>query len=144
MTDLNELYQTIIMDHNKRPRNYGLLDPYTHRAEGFNPICGDKIELRLRIVDGVIVDLQFEAACCAICKASASLMTESIKGLDLSAVDNAVAKVSAYLSGAELAGSDPLVDGELSALAGVSRFPARVKCAQLPWKTYDNAIKGEV
>lgn len=143
MTDLDELYQTIIMDHNKRPRNYGLLDAYTHRAEGYNPICGDKIELRIRIEDEAIVDLQFESACCAICKASASLMTESIKGLKLDAVDHIETVVHAYLSGIALNSDNPLVDGELSALAGVRRFPARVKCAQLPWDTYRAALKGK-
>lgn len=138
MADLQELYQTIIMDHNKRPRHYGVLADFTHRAEGYNPICGDKLEIRLKLSGEQIEAIQFEAACCAICKASASMMTQALTGAELKAVDETRGQVDAYLQGAL---PDPDADDELAALSGVSQFPARIKCAQLPWQTLDKALR---
>ena len=141
MQDLQELYQTIIMDHNKRPRHYGLLTDFTHSAEGYNPICGDKIELRVKLEAGRITAVGFEAACCAICKASTSLMADVITAQNLAEVAEKRRAVDGYLSGNEAPASPATLQDELSALSGVSQFPARIKCAQLPWQTLAKALK---
>jgi nitrogen fixation NifU-like protein len=140
--DLHDLYQSIILDHNKRPRHYGALVEATHHAEGYNPLCGDKIEVFLRIVDDQIVAIQFEAACCAICKASASMMTEALQGQSLSEGKHVYEMVSRILT--TDTGSPSLeTSGQLVSLAGVRQFPARIKCATLPWHTYQAALRGE-
>lgn len=138
---LHELYQEIILDHNKRPRHYGALTPHSHHAEGYNPLCGDRIDVYLNVVDGRIEAVQFEAAACAICKASASMLTEALTGQSLESAAVVEARVESLLtteSAAELE-----VDGAIAALAGVRNFPARVKCATLPWRTYAAALKQE-
>ncbi|CAA6689828.1 MULTISPECIES: Fe-S cluster assembly sulfur transfer protein SufU [unclassified Lentimonas] len=138
--DLHDLYQDIILDHNKRPRHYGVLADYTHTAEGYNPICGDKLTVYLIVKDERIVALQFEAACCAICKSSASMMTEALLGKTLDEAAVMEQRVAELLStDIEV---DLSVDGEIAALAGVRKFPARIKCATLPWHTYQSALKG--
>lgn len=139
---LHDLYQEIILDHNKRPRHYGVLADATHRAEGYNPLCGDKIEVYLNVVDGRIQSVQFEAASCAICKASASMMTEALAEQSLESADSISKKVSELLSG-EIDAPELDQDGEIAALAGVRKFPARIKCASLPWHTYQAALRGE-
>lgn len=140
--ELHDLYQEIILDHNKRPRHYGVLADATHQAEGYNPLCGDKIEVYLNVVDDRIESVQFESASCAICKASASMMTEALTGQTLSAAQSISEQVSHLLS---VDGAIPELDqqGEIAALAGVRKFPARVKCASLPWHTYQAALRGE-
>jgi len=138
--DLQELYQEIILDHNKRPRNYGKLDPHSHEAEGHNPLCGDQLELYLRMQDDTVEDVRFEAAGCAISKAAASIMTEHLMGKSREEVDEAFDRISRILSG-EI-DADPETDGELMALAGVRKFPARIKCASLPWHTVKAAMDG--
>ncbi len=140
--ELHDLYQEIILDHNKRPRHYGALADATHHAEGYNPLCGDKIEVYLRIEDGRIAALQFEAASCAICKASASMMTQALSGQTLTQSESIIQAVSRILKTDTGA---PSLDahGELAALAGVRKFPARIKCASLPWQTYQAALCGE-
>lgn len=143
MSDLHDLYQDIILDHNKRPRHYGALADYTHTAEGYNPLCGDKMEVFLIINDGQIDSVQFEAACCAICKASASIMTEALTGKSLDEVEAVYARMSELLTAKEEIEADLSVDGEIAALAGVRNFPARIKCATLPWHTYEAALLGE-
>lgn len=140
--ELHDLYQAIILDHNKRPRHYGALVDVTHQAEGYNPLCGDKIEVTLRIVEDRIEAIQFEAASCAICKASASIMMEALVGKKIEEGE------SIYLAVSRILKTDtetPTLDteGELAALAGVRKFPARIKCATLPWHTYQAALKGE-
>ena len=136
--DLHSLYQDIILDHNKRPRHYGVLADYTHTAEGYNPICGDKLTVYLVIQDERIEAVQFEAACCAICKSSASMMTEALTGKTLDEAAAMERRVAELLStDIEV---DLSVDGEIAALAGVRKFPARIKCATLPWKTYQSAL----
>ncbi|CAA6679196.1 MULTISPECIES: Fe-S cluster assembly sulfur transfer protein SufU [unclassified Lentimonas] len=138
--DLHDLYQDIILDHNKRPRHYGVLEGCTHTAEGYNPICGDKLTVYLIVKDERIVALQFEAACCAICKSSASMMTEALLGKTLDEAAVMEQRVAELLStDIEV---DLSVDGEIAALAGVRKFPARIKCATLPWHTYQSALKG--
>ena len=139
--DLHDLYQDIILDHNKRPRHYGALADYTHTAEGYNPICGDKITVYLVVRDGRIEAVQFEAACCAICKSSASIMTEALLGKSLQEAAAMQQRVTELLStDIEV---DLSVDGEVAALAGVRKFPSRIKCATLPWHTYQTALKWE-
>ena len=143
MSDLHELYQDIILDHNKRPRHYGVLTDYTHTAEGYNPLCGDKMDVYLIIKDGRIERVQFEAACCAICKAAASIMTETLIGKTIDEAEAAFARVNELLTSDQEIEADLSVDGEIAALVGVRKFPARIKCATLPWHTYEAALKGE-
>lgn len=139
--ELHDLYQEIILDHNKRPRHYGALAHATHSAEGYNPLCGDKIEVFLRIDDDRIADIRFECASCAICKASASIMTVALDGKSLDEAESTRSEVERILTTDTEATLD--TQGELAALAGVRKFPARIKCATLPWHTYQAALCGE-
>jgi len=139
--DLHDLYQDIILEHNKRPRHYGPLADYTHSAEGYNPICGDKLTIFLVLKEDLIRTVQFEAACCAICKASASMMTEVLIGKTLLEAEAAFKRVGELLSSELNLEADLSVDGEIAALAGVRKFAARIKCATLPWHTYIAALK---
>ncbi|MDQ8206576.1 SUF system NifU family Fe-S cluster assembly protein [Coraliomargarita sp. SDUM461003] len=141
--DLHELYQSIILDHNKRPRHYGALAEATHHAEGYNPLCGDKITVFLRIVDDRIEAIQFEAACCAICKASASMMTDALQGQSLAEGESLREGVSRILDTNTDESPSLETAGELASLAGVRQFPARIKCATLPWHTYQAALRNE-
>jgi nitrogen fixation NifU-like protein len=139
--ELHDLYQEIILDHNKHPRHYGALAAATHRAEGYNPLCGDKVEVYLQIKDGRITDIRFECASCAICKASASMMAEALNGQSLeeaTLLREAVERILKTETGATVEH-----EGEIAALAGVRKFPARIKCATLPWHTFENALRGE-
>ena len=138
--DLHDLYQDIILDHNKRPRHYGALADYTHTAEGYNPICGDKLTIFLVLKEDRIEAVQFEAACCAICKASASMMAEVLTGKTLVEAEVELQRVRDLLSTELNLKADILVDGEIAALAGVRKFAARIKCATLPWHTYVAAL----
>ena len=135
---LDELYQSIIIEHNKRPSNYGHLDCATHTAEGYNPLCGDKCTVHLNVVDQSIEAIKFEAACCAICKASASMMTNALLGKSLAEAEKFTLRVDRILSDDNVV--DLESDGALVSLNGVKNFPARVKCASLPWHTYQAAI----
>ena len=141
--DLHDLYQDIILDHNKRPRHCGVLSGYTHTAAGYNPLCGDKVDVFLIVQDERIETVQFEAACCAICKASASMMTEALIGKSLAEAAAAFKRVGELLSTEQEVDADLSVDGEIAALAGVRKFPARIKCATLPWHTYIAALKAD-
>ena len=140
--DLQDLYQEIILDHNKRPRHYGVLADATHQAEGYNPLCGDKIEVYLQVVNEKIESVQFESASCAICKASASMVSEMLAGKSTEAAEDLFQDLSDLLSGRN---DSPRLDqqGEIVALSGVLKFPARIKCASLPWHTYQAALRGE-
>lgn len=137
MPDLDELYQAIILDHNKRPRQYGALANATHQAEGFNPLCGDKVQVYLKIHDSRIEAIRFESAACAICKASASMMTQQLLGKTLDEAGKLEDKVHLLLSEDSEAGESA---GDLISLKGVRKFPARIKCATLPWHTLRDAI----
>ena len=140
--DLNDLYQGIILDHNKRPRHYGALANATHVAEGYNPLCGDRIEVFLQLLGDQIEAIQFECASCAICKASASIMAEALVGKSISCGESIQESVSRILkTDTETVTFD--VQGEVAALSGVRNFPARIKCATLPWHTYQAALRGE-
>lgn len=142
MSGLNELYQEVILDHNRRPRNFGALTTATHRANGHNPLCGDRLTLALDVKDGVIADVKFEGNGCAISKASASLMTDAIKG---KTTDDATALFQAFHAMVTTPMDrdvDELAVGKLAVLAGVREFPTRVKCASLAWHTLMAALSG--
>lgn len=137
--DLKDLYRDVILDHNKHPRNFGRLEqPDTH-ADGHNPLCGDRLSVFVKLDGDRIADLRFEGKGCAISTASASLMTEAVKGKDKAAVGQLFEKVHTLLTqqdavpGAEL--------GKLAALSGVREYPSRVKCASLCWHTLNAALE---
>ena len=136
--DLRDLYQEIILDHSRSPRNSGCLERPSGEARGDNPLCGDRITVQVRVEDERVVDIRFEARGCAISIASASMMTELIKGRNVTEARTAFEDFIARVTGSD--GDDGL--GELSALMGVRKFPARVKCATLPWHTFDAALQG--
>lgn len=137
--DLKELYRDVILDHNRQPRNFGRLENATGRAEGHNPLCGDELSLTVRLNGERIEDIRFEGKGCAISTASASLMTEAVKGKDRAAVRNLFEHVHALLTRPEAAADTSL--GKLAALSGVREFPARVKCASLCWHTLNAALE---
>jgi nitrogen fixation NifU-like protein len=136
--DLQELYRDVILDHNRHPRNFGPLEGASHHAEGNNPLCGDRLSLTLRLKGDRIEDIRFEGSGCAISTASASLMTEAVKGKDRSSVRQLFERVHALLTQPDGA-PDPTL-GKLAALSGVREFPARVKCASLCWHTLNAAL----
>jgi nitrogen fixation NifU-like protein len=142
MSDLRDLYQEVILDHNRRPRNYGVLDAANRTARGHNPLCGDKLTLHVLVEGDRIVDLKFEGSGCAISKASASLMTDSVKGISIAEADQLFDEFHRMVTGA--AGAEPDLDrlGKLAVLAGVTEFPTRVKCASLAWHTLEAALHG--
>jgi nitrogen fixation NifU-like protein len=135
--ELNDLYRDVILDHNKRPRNFGRLDPADALANGHNPLCGDRLTITLRLDGDRIDDVKFEGHGCAISVASASMMTEAVKGHSRSEVASLFDRVHALLTQQEAASADL---GKLAALSGVREFPARVKCASLCWHTLNAAL----
>jgi len=137
--DLAELYRDVIVDHNRSPRNRGRLPAATHHADGDNPLCGDRLRLDLDIAGDVIRDLRFEGSGCAISTASASLMSEAVKGKTRAEVADLFGAVHRMLTGEA---GDAARLGKLAALAGVREYPARVKCASLPWHTLNAALDG--
>ena len=137
MTDLRELYQETILDHYRQPRNFGRLEGANRMAEGYNPLCGDKVTLYLRVEEGVIRDARFEGTGCAIATASASLMTESIKGKREDEVLHLLENIRGMVTGGTKTGDV----GKLQVLAGVHEFPERVKCATLAWHTMKAALE---
>ncbi len=143
MSDLRELYQEMILDHSRRPRNYHLLENGNRKGEGFNPLCGDRIKLYLRLEGDVIREIGFEGSGCAISKASASMMTESVKGKTVAEAEEFFTHFHNMLSGASAKSFDRTKLGKLSVFSGVCEFPVRVKCATLAWHTLRSALKGE-
>jgi len=142
-SELKELYQQVILDHNKSPRNFRLMGNATQHAEGYNPLCGDHIDVYLLIEDGIIKDVSFKGEGCAISKASASLMTSILKGKSKEEAEKLFEKFHDLVTG-KLGDSPSIEDlGKLAVFAGVQEFPVRVKCASLAWHTMINAIKGE-
>jgi nitrogen fixation NifU-like protein len=135
---ISDLYQEIILDHYRHPRGQGTLDEPKIHHEGVNPLCGDEVILELRVEDGRISDICFGGRGCAISQASASMMVESVKGKTLEEVRALIQKVYAMLRGELTEELEEL--GELSALAGVSQVPVRVKCASLAWHTLEDAL----
>jgi nitrogen fixation protein NifU and related proteins len=138
MSDMQELYQQLIIDHGRKPRNYGEMDHANHIKDGYNPLCGDKITVYIKEQDDVIQDIQFIGSGCAISMASASLMTQALKGKKLKDVQNLFEDFHEVVTGNH-ANQDKL--GKLAVLAGVSEYPARVKCATLCWHTMMAALK---
>jgi nitrogen fixation NifU-like protein len=138
--DSKQLYQEIILDHNKKPRNWGTLGDATHRAEGLNPLCGDHIWVALKLNDGLIEKVAFEGESCAICKASASMMTANVKGKRIEEVERLVQEFRDMATGKldVVAHANHL--GRLAVFAGVKDLPSRVKCAILPWHTLNAAL----
>jgi len=141
MSELTDLYQEVILDHNRRPRNFHALANASHRAEGYNPLCGDRLTLYLSVSEGVITEAAFEGAGCAISKASASMMTETLKGKTLAEADALFRRFHRMVTTPP---DQPVEDmGKLSSLAGVREFPIRVKCASLAWHTFKAALANE-
>ena len=142
MSELRELYQSVILDHNKRPRNFGEAEDANRSADGFNPLCGDKVTVTLSLEDDVVKNVAFSGSGCAISTASASLMTESIKG---KTVDETLQLFEGFH---ELVAGDPRAEvdahglGKLAVFGGVREFPVRVKCATLAWHTMKSALGG--
>ena len=135
-SELQDLYQEVILDHNRRPRNFRTIE-HAQKAEGYNPLCGDRVTIYLRVENGRVADASFQGSGCAISKASASLMTDSVKGKTLQEVDELFARFQRMITRAS---DEPVEDlGKLSVLAGVRQFPVRVKCASLPWHTLRSA-----
>jgi len=140
MSELRELYQELILDHNKNPRNFKKLELHSHHANGHNPLCGDKLELFLDVVDGIIKDISFVGSGCAISTSSASLMTQFLKGKSVEESRHFFENFHDLVTGKEL-DEDALEGlGKLAVFAGVQEFPARVKCASLSWHTLINAL----
>ncbi|MFZ0589414.1 MAG: SUF system NifU family Fe-S cluster assembly protein [Bryobacteraceae bacterium] len=140
MSDLHDLYQETIIDHSKRPRNRGALAQATHSAEGYNPLCGDRVKVEIKLEDGRVAAIGFEGAGCAISTASASLMTESIRGKTPEEAESAFQKFHSLLTEERPPASDL---GKLAVFSGVREYPMRVKCATLAWHTLRAALRGE-
>ena len=137
--ELNDLYRDVILDHNRQPRNFGALEPADASVEGFNPMCGDRLTVRLRLADDTISDIRFEGQGCAISTASASLMTEAVKGKTRAQALQLFDRIHQLLTDDEAPPADEL--GKLAALSGVREYPARVKCASLCWHTLASALR---
>ena len=136
--ELKDLYREVILDHNRTPRNYGRLTPADAEADGHNPLCGDRLHLSVRVAGERLTDVRFEGQGCAISRASASLMSEAVKGRTREEIDTLFHQVHALLTGQAAPGDVPL--GKLAALGGVAEYPARVKCASLCWHTLNAAL----
>jgi nitrogen fixation NifU-like protein len=142
MADLDDLYQEVILDHNKSPRNFRVMSEANRKAEGYNPLCGDHVTVYLRLEDGLIQDISFQGSGCAISKASASMMTAELKGKNESAAHELFENVHKMLTG-EAGAEEADRMGKLAILSGVCKFPARVKCASLAWHTVNAALAGD-
>ncbi len=142
MFDAQDLYQEIVMDHNRRPRNFGSIADSTSSSEGFNPLCGDQVTVFLKVSDEIVEDVSFEGVGCAISKSSASMMTEGVKG---KSVEEALTVFQAFrrmLTTTSDQVEDSEVLGDLEILKGVSQYPTRIKCATLSWHTLQAALQG--
>jgi nitrogen fixation NifU-like protein len=142
MSELDDLYQEVILDHGRRPRNFHKLEGADREAEGLNPLCGDHYKIYLRLDGDRIADAAFEGAGCAISKASASLMTAAVKGRSVAEAEQLFDRVHALVTRGD-AGADPAALGKLAVLSGVNAFPTRVKCASLAWHALHNALRAE-
>ena len=141
MSDLRDLYQEVILDHSKKPRNFRELAGADRRAEGYNPLCGDRETVYLKLEGDVLRDIAFTGAGCAISTASASMMTESLRGKNRQEVDALFERFHDLLTGQPARPGPPL--GKLEVFSGVREYPVRIKCATLPWHTLKAALKGE-
>ena len=140
MSDLRELYQDVILDHSKRPRNFGPLECATSSANGANPLCGDLVTVHVQLRDGVVEDIHFEGSGCAISTASASLMTQILKGKSAEEVKDVFERFHVAVTSPPDTPLDLAALGKLQVLAGVREFPLRVKCASLAWHTMRAAL----
>jgi nitrogen fixation protein NifU and related proteins len=143
MGELNELYQQVILDHNKKPRNFKVISPADREQEGYNPLCGDQLILYLKLKGNVIEDVGFQGSGCAISKASASMMTTAVKGKTKEEAEVLFDEFHRMVKGELNPDADPHNLGRLTILAGVREFPARVKCASLSWHTLRAALEGK-
>ena len=143
MAGLRELYQEVILDHNRKPRNFRRLGAPTAAAEGYNPLCGDRISVELEVEGETLRDIAFQGSGCAISKASASMMTAALKGKTVSEAAAAVEQFRAMLTDERPAADTAALPGRLAVLEGVREFPIRIKCATLPWHTLRAALQGQ-
>jgi nitrogen fixation NifU-like protein len=142
MADLRDLYQEVILEHSKAPRNYRVLEHANHRAEGFNPLCGDRFTVYLDMSGDTIRDISFQGSGCAISKASASMMTQRVKGRTRSETEMMLENFRQLLTG-KISADDRHGLGKLSVFSGVSEYPVRVKCATLAWHALRAALNGQ-
>jgi nitrogen fixation NifU-like protein len=143
MSELSELYQQVILDHNKKPRNFRVMEAANRRAEGYNPLCGDQLTVYLDLDGDVVKDVSFEGSGCAISKASASMMTQALKGKSREEAETLFNEFHRMVTGELNEESEPNHLGRLTIFSGVRDFPARVKCATLSWHTMHAALRGE-
>jgi nitrogen fixation NifU-like protein len=143
MSELSELYQQVILDHNKKPRNFRKLETANHTAEGFNPLCGDHLTVYLDLEGDLVKEVGFEGSGCAISKAAASMMTQAVKGKSKEQVENLFKQFHSMVTGELNEETDENSLGNLKIFAGVREFPVRVKCATLPWHTLHAALNKE-
>jgi nitrogen fixation NifU-like protein len=142
MSDLRDLYQDVILEHSKAPRNYRELPAANHKAEGFNPLCGDRFTVYVTVEGDVIRDISFQGSGCAISKASASMMTQVLKGKTTAEAEQLFERFHGMVTG-HAPGNDAADMGKLAVFSGVSEFPVRVKCASLAWHTLLAALEGK-
>jgi len=140
MSELSELYQQVILDHNKKPRNFRKLETANHSAEGYNPLCGDQLTIYLDLENGLVKDVGFEGSGCAISKAAASMMTQAVKGKSKEQVENLFNEFHSMVTGELNEETEENNLGNLKIFAGVREFPVRVKCATLAWHTLHAAL----
>jgi nitrogen fixation NifU-like protein len=140
MSDLRELYQEVIFDHYKHPRNFHRIEGADRMAEGYNPLCGDTVKVYLKVENGIVAEVGFEGCGCAISTASASLMTEAVKGKTVAEAEKLFGEFHAMITDPQQPAHHDL--GKLEVLCGVKEFPTRVKCATLAWHTLHNALEG--
>ena len=141
MSNLHDLYQEILLEHNNKPRNFRKLDDANRQADGYNPLCGDQITLYLKVEDDVITDVAFQGVGCAISRASASMLTQCVKGQTLNKAEEIFGGFHSLITEPD-ADVDYDLLGDLEMLSGVSAFPTRIKCAVLAWHTLNAAIEG--
>ena len=144
MSELSELYQQVILDHNKRPRNFRKIEPATHTAEGHNPLCGDQLTIYVILENDEVKDVAFEGSGCAISKASASMMTQAVKGKRKAVAEKLFKEFHSMVTGELDEEQEENGLGNLKIFAGVREFPVRVKCATLPWHTLHAALNRQV
>lgn len=142
MSSLSELYQNVILEHNRSPRNYRVMEAADGQAEGNNPLCGDRLTVWLKVEGNVITDVSFQGLGCAISRASASLMTAAVKGKSVEEVERMFERFHRLVTGRSVAGDSETL-GKLAVFSGVSAYPTRVKCASLPWHTLKAAMLDE-
>ena len=142
MSDLDELYQSVILDHDRNPRNFRAIEGDRREAEGYNPLCGDRVKVMAKVENGVVTDVSFQGSGCAISKASASLMTEAVRGKPVEEVERMFEEFR-EMAGGRAGGQAGSLPAKLNVLSGVRRFPMRVKCATLAWHALHKALNDQ-